>query len=81
MGFCIRVFGNALPHERKSRLGGGGFLTFAYSRHRFRRREVCLGQGGLSLSCKAQRSLQVIYFSLLGPLLGPFLGGSLLLGK
>ena len=33
MGFYIHAFGNTLPHERKSRLGGS--LSFAYSRHRF----------------------------------------------
>ena len=45
MGFRIYASSNALPHERKSRLGG--FLIFAYSLHRFRRREVCQGQEGI----------------------------------
>ena len=62
MGFCVHTFGNAFPHERKSCLGG--FLTFAYSRHHFHRREECQGEGGVSSLCKAQLSLQVIYFSL-----------------
>ena len=64
MGFYVCTFGDAFPRERKSRLGGS--WTFACSRHHFRRREVCLGQGGLSLLCKAQPSLQVIYLSLHG---------------
>ena len=62
MGFYVCAFGDAPSRERKSRLGGS--WTFACSRHHFRHREVCLGQGGLSLLCKAQPSLQVIYLSL-----------------
>ena len=64
MGFYLCTFGDAPPRERKSRLGGS--WTFACSRHHFRRREVCLGQGGLSSLCKAQPSFQVIYLSLHG---------------
>ena len=72
MGFCVCAFGNVPPRERKSRLGGS--WTFACSRHHFRRREVCLDQGGLSLLCKAQPSLQVIYLSLYGLFVIPPLG-------
>ena len=35
---------------------------------------MCLGQGGLSLLCKAQPSLQVIYLLLHGSFVVPFLG-------
>ena len=45
MGFYFCAFGDAPPRERKCRLGGS--WTFAYSRRHFRRREVCLGQGGI----------------------------------
>ena len=45
MGFCVCASGNTFPHERKSRLGG--FLIFAYSRHRFHRREACQGYKGI----------------------------------
>ena len=72
MGFYVYAFGDAPPCERKSRLGGS--WTFACSRHHFRRREVCLGQGGLSSLCKVQPSLQVIYLSLHGWFVIPSLG-------
>ena len=72
IGFCICSFGGVLPYERKSRLGGS--LTFAYSHHRFRHREVCPGEGGLSSLCKAQLFLQVIYFSLHSLFVIPSLG-------
>ena len=72
MGFYVCAFSDAPPRERKSRLGGS--WTFACSRHHFRRREVCLGQGGLSSLCKSQPSLQVIYLSLHGSFAIPSLG-------
>ena len=66
MGFYACAFGDAPPRGRKSRLGES--WTFACSDHHFRRRKVCLCRGGgeLSLLCKAQPFLQVIYLSLQG---------------
>ena len=72
MGFYVCAFGDAPSRERKSRLGGS--WTFACSRHHFCCREMCLGQGGLSLLCKAQPSLQVIYLSLHNLFVIPSLG-------
>ena len=74
MGFYACAFGDAPPRGRKSRLGES--WTFACSDHHFRRREMCLCRrgGGLSLLCKAQPSLQVIYLLLHGSFVVLFLG-------
>ena len=73
--FFACAFGGAPPRGRKYRLGES--CICACSRHHFHRRGVCQcpGEGGgLSLLCKAQRSLQVVYLSLHGSFVVPFLG-------